>query len=332
MKVSMREVAQHAGVSLATVSHVINKTRYVSDETIERVQKSIRELGYVPDPIGRILKTGKKNLIGFIVPDIANPVWATMIEEVESTVAAFGSNLIIANTKETANREIESLQLLASGIVDGLITATTLNDFEIIRNTVPAGFPMVFLDRAIKNCPCDTVLSEDYTAFYRGVEQLINDGHRHIGFIPGLMSLSTTRIRVNAYMDAMHDNGLPINEGFVQHNSTSTTSNLLPLLKNLLDARCTAIVVSNNVLLDDTLRDLRKLNLVAGRDISLLGQGVEGRLDSFSHPIDLLVQPTIEMGRQAGMQILRRINQPDASIQHIVLPTVLQERRSPPHD
>ena len=327
MKIGMREVAQHAGVSVATVSHVINKTRYVSEETIRRVQQSIKELGYVPDPIGRILKTGKKNLIGFIVPDIANPVWSIIIEEVESTIAAYGSKLIIANTKETASREIENIQLLASGIVDGLITATTLPDFEIIRGLVPKGFPMVFLDREINNCPCDTVLTEDYTAFYRGVERLIRDGHRNIGFITGLMSLSTTKIRLNAYMDAMRAGGLPILEDFVQRNGASTTSNLVPLLQKLLNANCTALAVSNNILLEDALRDLRKLNMKAGRDISLLGQGVEGRLESFSPSIDLVVQPTIEMGRQAGRQILLRINQPEDDVHHIVLPMKLLERK-----
>ena len=101
MKVTISDVAKLAGVSTATVSHTINNTRYVSDETKEKVYQAIKELGYTPDASARSFRTGKKKTIGFIVPDIANKFFATMIESVENYLAGHGYHLIIANTKRT---------------------------------------------------------------------------------------------------------------------------------------------------------------------------------------------------------------------------------------
>lgn len=325
MKISMRDVAEHAGVSVATVSHVINQTRYVSEDTVIRVQNSIRELGYIPDPIGRIFKTGKKNLIGFIVPDIANPVWAIIIEEVESVLSTHGSKLIIINTKEDERRELENIQLLASGIVDGLIIASTSSSFNAIRGVVPNGFPMVFIDRIIADCPCDTIVPQDYNAIYEGVEHFILSGHQRIGIITGQMRLSTSQVRLNAYKAAMKHYNLPIEPEYIQYGDSLAKSSVL-LLPPTLKAQCTALVVSNNIMTSDVLQYLDDQGIRIGTDISLLGQGVENNLDYSLQKMDLMVQPSGEIGRKAGEQILKRINQPQMPIQNIVLYSRLLKR------
>lgn len=330
MKVSMRDVAVHAGVSVATVSHVINKTRYVSDDTVLRVQNSIKELGYIPDPIGRIFKTGKKNLIGFIVPDIANPVWAIIIEEVESVLANYGNKLIVINTKENEQRELENIQLLASGIVDGLIIASTSSDFKSIRQVVPDSFPMVFIDRTIPNCPCDSIVPQDYNAIYEGVEHFILSGHQRIGIITGQMRLSTSQVRLNAYKAAMEHYGLPIEPEYIQYGNSLAKSSVT-LLPPLLEAKCTALVVSNNIMAGDVLQYLNDQGIKIGTDISLLGQGVENNLDYSLRNMDLMVQPSSEIGRQAGQQILSRIDHPELPIKNVVLYSRLLKRNASGH-
>ena len=115
MKVTISDVAQLAGVSPATVSHTINNTRYVSNETKEKVYRAIAELGYTPDASARSFRTGKKKIIGFIVPDIANKFFATMIESVEKYLSAHGYQLIIANTRENMEREETNIRLLTAG-------------------------------------------------------------------------------------------------------------------------------------------------------------------------------------------------------------------------
>ena len=152
-KVSIRDVAALAGVSTATVSHVINNTRYVKEETKRLVLKSIEELHYSPDATARSFKTGKRNLIAFIVPDISNPFFATMIEEVENVISKEGFKLLVINTKETKEREIDNLRILSSGIVDGFVLASTVENYSDISGIVPPSIPVVLGDRSPLGAP-----------------------------------------------------------------------------------------------------------------------------------------------------------------------------------
>jgi LacI family transcriptional regulator len=150
MKVTISDVARLAGVSTATVSHTINNTRYVSEETKEKVYQAIAELGYTPDASARSFRTGKKRTIGFIVPDISNKFFGTMIEAVENYLSTRGYHLIIANTKEDATREETNIRLLSAGLVDGLLVASTMENFEQFDRLIPAGFPVVLVDRTFE--------------------------------------------------------------------------------------------------------------------------------------------------------------------------------------
>lgn len=322
MKASMKDVAKHAEVSVATVSHVINNTRFVSEETRKKVMDSIEVLGYVPDPTARSFKTGRKNLIGIVVPDIANPVWAIIIEEAESILAKDGYKLLIVNTKETESREIENLKLLSSGLVDGLIIASTLTDFSSIRPLVPEKFPMVFIDRQLPGCPCDMIIPQDYPAIHDGICQMILEGHRRIGFITGLMRLSTSVNRLNAYKEALTEYGIPVEEDLIQIGNSLSRS-AVPLVKTLLDKKCTAIVASNNMMLDDVLYYLNSQKIQLGTDLVLLGQTVEGRKNYYTKDVRMVLQPSKEIGQTAGEQILERIRNPEAPVRTTVLHSVL---------
>ena len=129
MKVTISDVAKLAGVSTATVSHTINNTRYVSSETKEKVYRAISELGYTPDASARSFRTGKKKTVGFIVPDIANKFFATMIESVETCLAAHGYHLIIANTKEDMDREENNIRLLSAAPAPWMISSGSIPSF-----------------------------------------------------------------------------------------------------------------------------------------------------------------------------------------------------------
>ena len=151
MKVTISDVARLAGVSTATVSHTINNTRYVSGDTKEKVYQAIRQLGYTPDASARSFRTGKKKTIGFIVPDISNKFFGTIIESAENYLSAQGYHLIIANTKESMDREETTLRLLTAGLVDGLLVASTMDDFARLDGLIPAGFPVVLVDRTFES-------------------------------------------------------------------------------------------------------------------------------------------------------------------------------------
>ena len=137
MKATISDVARLAGVSTATVSHTINSTRYVSGETKEKVYQAIRQLGYTPDASARSFRTGKKKTIGFIVPDISNKFFGTIIESAENYLSAQGYHLIIANTKESMDREETNLRLLTAGLVGRAFGRQHLSLIHISEPTRP---------------------------------------------------------------------------------------------------------------------------------------------------------------------------------------------------
>lgn len=317
-KSSMRDVANHAGVSIATVSHVLNNTRYVADETRNRVLESIRVLEYTPDVMARSFKTGRRNLVGFIVPDIANEYFATIIETIESIISKKNYKLVIANTRETKQRELENLRVLGNGIVDGIIIASTLDQYAELENTVPSDIPLLFVDRKLSGCPHSTIIVSSYDAMYKGVERLIRDGHSRIGYITGLARLSTTVDRLDAYRAAMEANHLPVEETFVRFGD-SLRSNIAQHLNALLEAGCTALVVSNNVMADEVLFHLTERGMQPGIDIALLGYNDSAHLQYNMRNIHYITQPATDLGRTAGQQILELLEEPNLPVRNTIL-------------
>lgn len=164
MKAKITDVAKRAGVSIATVSHVINGTRYVTEVTRRKVEEAIRELGYSPNMSARSFKTGKHNLIGYIAPDIGNRFFALILEEIEDTLSLRGYNLVVVNTREDYDREIAGLKLLTSGIADGMIIASTFQEYKEIAPYLPSGFPAVQIDRLPKGYTGDSVRVSTFEA------------------------------------------------------------------------------------------------------------------------------------------------------------------------
>ncbi len=315
-KTSMREVASLAGVSVATVSHVINNTRFVSEKTRHRVLDSIQKLDYSPDQMARIFKTGRKYLIGFIVPDIANIFFARIIEEIEGVIGRKGYRLIVSNTKETQEREAENIRMLASGIVDGLIVASTMDDYAQLQPLIPDELPMVFVDRTLANCPYDMVTISNYRAVYTAVETLISAGHERVGYITGLPRLSTTKERFSAYQDAMSAHHLPVEECFVCVGN-SMRSGAEQYVEKLIDAGCTALIVSNNIMADDVLFYLNEHNL--RNQIALVGYNDSDYPQYGMRHIHTVCQPAADLGRAAGMRMLERIADPTQQTKEIIL-------------
>ena len=317
-KVNMRDVAEHAGVSVATVSHVINNTRFVGDETRQHVIDSIEALGYCPNMMARIFKTGKKQLIGFIVPDIANSFFSTIIEEVENTLASQNYKLIIANTKENPEREIENLKVLSGGIVDGIIIASTLDNYEEMEKIIPKELPCVCIDRNVPNYPYDNIIISSYQAARLAVETVIKEGHQKIGYIAGLSRLSTTKERLSAYEDALNAADIPLNPNFVCYGDSMSNSATNHVDK-LISQGCTAIVVSNNVMAEDVMFYLQEKKVAGGKRIRLVTYNDSSQIKyPFSHT-HVVCQPVIELGRIAGTQMMERIDNPTANIKNIVL-------------
>jgi len=320
MKVTISDVARLAGVSTATVSHTINSTRYVSSETKEKVYKAISELGYTPDASARSFRTGKKKTVGFIVPDISNKFFGTMIESVENYLSAHGYHLIIANTKEDAAREETNLRLLTAGLVDGLLVASTMEDFERFDSLIPTGFPVVLVDRTFDNKTYSSICVSNFQPIYRSVCRLAGKGAKRIGIVGGLPRLSSTKERISAYKEAMADCGLPVEDALIRYGNSMENS-VQSCLDALLAEGCDAIVVCQGLMASETIIYLHQKGIRLGEDISLVSfvDYDTNLYQLYSGQMDCIVQPVEELGEAAGEQILRRIESPEAPVFEKVL-------------
>ena len=320
MKVTISDVAKLAGVSTATVSHTINQTRYVSEETRERVMRAIAELGYTPDASARSFRTGRKRTIGFIVPDISNQFFATLVETLEEYLAQRDYHLIIANTKESMDREETNIRLLAAGLVDGLLVASTMDDFKRFDQTIPAGFPVVLVDRVFSTKKYASVSVSNFQPIYRSVCRLAGKGDRRVGFIGGPERLSTTQERLSAYRQAVADCGLADEDSLVQYSDFRNNSTLR-CLDALLQQKCDALIVANGLMATEIVIYLQQKGIAMGSDIDLVSfiDYNSSFNELYANAMDSIVQPVEELGLAAGEQILKRIEEADAPVLERVL-------------
>ena len=320
MKVTISDVARLAGVSTATVSHTINSTPYVSEETKEKVFKAIAELGYTPDASARSFRTGKKKTVGFIVPDISNKFFGTMIESVENYLSAHGYHLIIANTKENMEREEKNIRLLSAGLVDGLLIASTMDDFARLDNLIPAGFPVVLVDRTFEAKKYSSICVSNFQPIYRSICRLAGKGAKRVGIIGGLPRLSSTEERISAYRQAVADCGLAQEEALIRYGDSMENS-AQACLDELLEQNCDGIVVCQGLMASETVIYLHKKGIQPGKDIELVSfVDYDSNFNElYANQMDMIVQPVEELGRAAGEQILRRIENPDEPVFEKVL-------------
>ena len=330
MKVTISDVARLAGVSTATVSHTINNTRYVSNETKEKVYRAVAELGYTPDASARSFRTGKKKTVGFIVPDISNKFFATMIESVETYLSAHGYHLIIANTKEDPDREETNLRLLTAGLVDGLLVASTIEDFDRFDALVPAGFPVVLVDRTFEIKKYSSICVSNFQPIYRSVCRLAGKGAKRVGIIGGLPRLSSTKERISAYQQAVADCGLAQDEALILYGDSMENS-AQTCLDELLEQNCDAVIVCQGLMASETIFYLQEKGIRLSKDIDLVSfvDYDSNFYQLYADQMDCIVQPVEELGRAAGEQILRRIEKPEAPVFEKVLTSTYKPYDAP---
>lgn len=315
MKAKITDVARLAGVSIATVSNVINDTRPVCPQTRQRVLDAITALQYVPDRTARHFKAGRKSAIGFIVPDIGNMFFSTLINAIEEVLGRNGYDLIIANTHENTAREAERLRQLCSGTVDALIIASSFECYNELLSCMPANFPAVLVDRIPYGTQCDTIRADSHDAILKSIDYLAECGHTRIGMLAWQEPLSTTRERVTAYRYAMAQHGLEPLVRFV-----GIDSNTAYMAESLLAENCTALLVSNSKLYIDLMG---LLNNSSARP-ALVCFCDTPEFQCILHGLPIILQPSQEIGRLAGRMILERLQDPHARTRDCILQCTFQ--------
>jgi len=326
---TIADVARRAGVSLSTVSHVVNGTRRVAPETEQAVHAAIDAVGYTPNILARALKTSSTRSVGVAISAITNPYFSDIICAVETECARLGMMVFLSDTEDDPKRELEVVAALHQRRVDGIILAPSADpERRALAYLRAARVPCVLIDRT-PDPTFDQVGVNNRAAMRKLVEHVAARGHRRIGYIGGNPGFETTKERVVGYREAMRRLGLAVDERHLV-TSSGTTARAADATRALLDLadRPTALVAGNNLATIGVMQALRERRLRVPADISVAGFDDFEWADCFEPRLTLVAQPCSEIGRQAASLLMERIAAPDAPPRTIQLETSIVERDS----
>jgi LacI family transcriptional regulator len=326
---TMAEVAREAGVSITTVSHVINGTRHVSDKTVVRVRSAIERTGYQPNSIARALAGAPTQSIGLAISGIANPYIVDFIAAIEAEAAAHDHTLLLGETHDEPGKELLMVQELVRRRVDGLVLAPSPGAMtNALRYLAEHSMPVVLLDRFLP-LEVDQVGTENEGPAAQLVEHLAQAGHRRIGLVAGLEGLSTTDERIAGYRRGLRNSDIELDPTLVAHGA-SQHEPARAATNRLLDAADppTALVAANSAMTIGVMHALRERGLEVPDDIALVAFDDFEWSDLFRPRLTVIAQPTRVIGARAVQLLLARLAEPGRAPQSVRLKPTFVHRES----
>ncbi len=332
MSVTLNDIAEKAGVSVSTVSRVLNKKagKYrISADTEAKITKTARELKYRPNAIARGLRLKRTNTIGLIAPDVSNPFFAYIIKRVQNIAHGLGYSLVVCNTDENLAQEVEHVNLLHRNRVDGLIAMPVGQAYGHFADWLDKGIPLVLLDRCFDEIDARSVVVDNYGGAYEAVEHFIQHGHTRIAFIQGLPGTYTNNERLRGFHAALAAHGLPaddrliVGSDFRQENGYMETKLLLSM-----PDRPTAIFASSDLITLGALQAVYEEGLRVPDDVSLI------MFDDFDFapylrcPLTAVRQPKELMGEMAVKMLVEELRGERQGGRRVVLKPKLVVRDS----
>ena len=311
-KHTMRDVARLAGVSVATVSAVINGTAIVSDGRSKKVRDAMEALDYYPDQVARSLKVGRTDVIGMVVPDITNIFFPQVIRAVEDAARGQGYSVILCDANEDPEEERRHLNTLFSRRVDGVLIACS-DPSAGYEHLMRRRFPIVFVDRIPRGLTHGGVSTDNVEAGFRATNHLIELGHERIAFITGQLGLSPHYGRLEGFRNAMQARGLAIREEYLRVGDLQTeTGRRLGVELLSLNPRPTAIISSNNKMLLGLMGAIVELGIPCPGGVSMVGFDDSVWTEHFAPGLTVIAQPAHEIGSAAFKMLLSRMRPGDS--------------------
>lgn len=304
---TIREVAARAGVSLATISRVLNNHPHVSKSTKRKVEKAIEELTYKPNAIAQGLRTNHRKIIGVMLRDVANTAFATLWKAAADVCGKHGFEVIVTSSERDPYKEANALQLMLQNKVAGIV-AFVADETNSVLAKAANDLPLVLVESEIPGLVVDQVLCENRQGAAQAVNYLISLGHRKIEILAGSANRVPGRERVSGYRSAFRDNGLEIDPSCVHeisHLDDITKRNLRDRLTGKNPS--TAIFAASSNLTLEALRFVHELELKIPGDISFIGFDNSTTADLFSPKITTVERDIYGIGVMAVEMLLNRI-------------------------
>lgn len=326
---TMRDVARQAGVSITTVSHVINNSRAVSDGARQRVETAMLELGYKPNTLARSLRRQQTHIVGMIVPDSANPFFAEIARGIEDASFKQNYNVVLCNTEGDLEKQISYTNVLIQNQVAGIVFVAAGVSTELVEDLQRRQVPLVVVDREVPDVAVDTVLTDHYQGGRLATQHLVDLGHRRIACISAGSELSPSSDRVTGYQDVLRENGLAVDEQLIVRGDFQYKSGFEAAQQLLALAEPpTAVFASNDLMAVGCISAATQQGLRVPEDLSVVGFD-DVRLASFTNPpLTTIAQPKREIGTLAVDMLLARINDLASPIRFERLDTALKVRYS----
>lgn len=336
MSTTLSDIADKADVSVSTVSRVLNEKASqsrISPETEELILRTARELNYKPNHLARGLRLQKTNTIGLVVPDVSNPFFASVTKRVQHVAHEMGYSLIVCNTDENLELEVEHVNLLYRERVDGLIAMPVGQRHEHFNEWMEQDLPLVLLDRCFETFDTDSVVVDNYRGAYEAVEHLIGFGHERIAIVQGLPGTSTSNARLEGYRDALQAHDLAVHDQLIVGEDFRKESGYYEtkLLLNL-EKPPTAIFLTSDLITLGSLQAIREEDLQIPGDVSLVVFDDFEFAPFLECPLTAVRQPKERMGEMAVKLLIKRLRGRKSEPRQITLQPelIVRESGAPP--
>lgn len=325
---TIKDVAQHAKVSVATVSRVLNNDPKVRPETKEVVERAIDELGYSPNLLGRNLRRSSTHNILVLLPTISNQFYSAIIKGIREEANLEGYNVMIGITDLDVNIEMNHIQLLENKLVDGIIFFTP----QIAKSTLTRlgkVYPIVQCSEYVEGAKLSLVSIDNKQAAFDATKYLIELGHKHIGLITSKKVYTSSKLREEGFKQALTQHQLPVNEELIYYTDYTPQCGT-EAAKALLTRKTppTAIFTISDSLAIGVIRGLKECGKKVGVDIDVIGFDNTFISKFYEPTITTISQPRLKMGKKAARLLLNKIQNIDSANETIFLPHELMIRQS----
>ncbi|HSV31226.1 MAG TPA: LacI family DNA-binding transcriptional regulator [Atribacteraceae bacterium] len=326
---TIKDVARQAGVSTATVSHVLNETRFVHEATRHWVLKAVQELDYRPNIVAKSLRRRKTGTVGLIFCDLVSPFFSDLFQSVETTLGKNGFDLLVTNTGYDFEKEKAACELFYSKQVDGIILVPGSDRGEHLQFLVDRNIPIVLLDKKVSHVKTDLVMVNNRRGSQILINYLVSLGHRRIGIIAGPQDTSTGKERLEGYYQALNDHEIPVDphmvkvSDFLEKGGYQSTLELLDM-----SSPPSVIYCCNSPMLMGALKAFQEKNIIIP---SQLGLAVFDDLPWFRFikpPLTAVAQPSFALGESAAMLLISRMLKKHTRPKKVVLNVELKRRLS----
>jgi len=307
---TLKDVAQHAEVSIATVSHVVNDSAYVSPKLREKVLKAIREYNYRPNVVARTLRTKESKTVGIFVPDITDPFFPALVRGAEDVLTHSGYTLLIGNSDNDQREEERYYRTFLERRVDGLLAVVASDQApQYLERHDFSAVPIVFADRAYSGVPADLVSVDDSYAAKMAVAHLVEMGYERIATITGPMRLSNVRERLAGYRRALRDGGCPQNDELVREGNFDVTSGYKQAAHLLqMKSRPDAIFVQNGPMTLGAFRAIQEFAVPCPEELGLISFSAQDWFELVRPRVSAVTHDSYDIGATAAELLLKRIS------------------------